>query len=146
MVNLLDLCKESVEIVPATMDGPDGDWVPVLMYEDRNGKVHLAAIPDLTPATVKGAATIIGDKLRAAEAVQASLVLPTWFSELADPEAPRVERILITHVDREETTCEAAKVIRSETEKPRLGRWDIYLRDIDVGAGVFVDAMRAAIG
>lgn len=145
MVNLLDLCKESAELVPNVMDGPDGDWTPVLMYEDGGGVFRTVGIPGMTPATVLNTAKTIERLLRDANAVQASLVLPTWFREL-DDESPKVERILVTHVDRTDTTCEAARVIRSETERPRLGRWDIYVRDADVGGGVFVDAMRAAIG
>lgn len=146
MVNLLELCKESAETVPAVMEGPNSDWTPVLMYEDGEGRFHTAAIPGMTSANVTMAAKTVERLLREAGAVQASLVLPTWFNEFDNPDAGRIERVLVTHVDRDDTTCEAARVIRSDTEKPRLGRWDIYLRDSDVGGGVFVDAMRAAIG
>lgn len=145
-VNLLEMCKESAEMVPNTMPGPDGNWMPVLLYEDGEGRYHTVGIPALAPDNLQHVADALCHMLKKAGAVQASLVLPTYFTNIREPGSKPVERVLVTYVDKIDTTCESAKVIRSANEKPRLGRWDIYVRDSDVGTGVFVDAMRAAIG
>jgi hypothetical protein len=144
MANLLDVIKQGAELAPAVMRGPDSDWTPVLMYEDRNGTVHPTAFPGMTPETLPEAAKKMENVMRKAGAVQAALVLPTYFTPFAGGD--KVERVLVTHVDRDGTRCEAAKVIRKGTFPPQLGRWDVYYQDSDVGPGVFVDAMRAAIG
>lgn len=144
MRNLLELCKESAELVPNVMKDAESEWTPVLMYEDGAGVYHTAGLMGMTPHNLPSTAQEVEDVLRSSRAKQAALLLPTWFR--TEPDGVPVERVLITFVDRVDTTCEAAKVIRSETEKPRLGRWDVYVRDSDVSRGLFVDAMRAAIG
>lgn len=143
MKDLLEACKDAVELIPTTMKGPDSDWSSVMMYEDGDGHVHVAAL-DITPENVTDMAALMKSTLKVRKATQAALVLPTYF-HTNDGYGP-VERVMITYVHREGTVCEAAKVLRSPTEKPRLGQWDVYMRDSDIGQGLFVDALRAAIG
>jgi hypothetical protein len=70
---------------------------------------------------------------------------PPWFTEITGLGVEKAERVLVTHVTRDHTHCEAALVLRSKTATPSLGPWDRVADDLEVGAGVFVDAMRAAI-
>jgi hypothetical protein len=143
--DLLRVIKEGAEKAPSVMPGPDSDWLPVLMYEDHAGLCHTAGVPGMTPETVAACAEVIKSVLLKANAVQAVLVLPTYFSEITGLGVTKAERILVTHVTRDHTHCEAALVLRSKTAPPKLGAWDRVADDMEVGAGVFVDAMRAAI-
>jgi hypothetical protein len=144
VIDLLRLIKHGAEMVPVTMTGPDADWVPVLLYE-AGGQLHTAAIPNITTDTLVNAAAAIKTILQEARAEQAALVVPTYWSEITGEGVARAERVLVTHVTKDHTHCEAALVIRSKTQTPKLGAWDRVADDLEVGAGVFVDAMRAAI-
>lgn len=148
MPDLMQMMKDAAEAVPAIMPGPDSDWIPALCYEDNGGLFHTQALQwrELLPDGVAAAVREVKSTLECAAATQAVLVLPTYFKRL-DQQSPKpIERVLLTHVTRDGVECEAARVLRSGGGVPRLGQWDVYAVDADVGPGVFVDAMREAIG
>jgi len=143
---LMDAIKSGAEGVPDVMEGPDSDWTPILMFKGGDGACRAVGFEGLQPERVDAAVQLVGKMLREASATAAALLLPTWITRFDDTGAGKAEYVLVTYVDRETTECEAAKVLRSEDDKPRLGRWDLYSSDSEVGRGAFVDAMRAAIG
>jgi hypothetical protein len=128
------------------MEGPASDWVPVLLYEDGDGRFHPAAIPGLTRDKIASAAEGVRDLLVKARAVQAVLTLNTVFTEMCSGGVAEAERVLLTYVTKDHTRIEAARVFRGRSVMPRLGPWDRVADDADVGSGPFVDAMREAIG
>jgi hypothetical protein len=146
MVDLLEMAKEAAEKIPAVMDGPTSDWVPVLLYEAGDGTFHPAAIPNLTREGIASAAEGVRQLLLSANAVQAVMTLNTMFTEMDMEGASQSERVLITYVTKGHARIEAALILRGRNVMPRLGPWDRVAEDADVGRGPFVDAMREAIG
>jgi hypothetical protein len=144
-MDLLELLKEGAEKVPLTMERPDADWIPVFMYEDGNGRFHTGALADMTRDSLAEHATGLRQVLTTAKAVQVALVLPVWITEISGSGVDRKERVMVIRVNKRSTRLEAAIVLRSNTAPPELGPWDRVADDSEVGAGVFVDAMRAAI-
>ena len=73
-----------------------------------------------------------------------ALGLPTWFTGMTARGGEMAER-LGHHDPRQHPCVEATSDLRSTTATPWLGPWDRVADDLEVGAGVSVDAMRAAI-
>jgi hypothetical protein len=66
------------------------------MYEDAPGVCRTAATPGITPDIVASAAPAAKRMLRQAAAVQAALVLHTWFTEITARGVEKAERVLVT--------------------------------------------------
>jgi hypothetical protein len=127
------------------MEGPESDWVPIFMYQDGHGTYRTGAIPEMTRENLAAGADGLGRLLAGAEAVQAALVLPVWLTQIQRSGVGRTERVMVTHVTRNHTRCEMATVIRSKTATPRLGSWHRVAGNVELGVGMFIDAMRTAI-
>jgi hypothetical protein len=157
MPSLLPTAKKGAEVVPLTMNGPHGEWVPTLMYETGEGehtiRVAVLELPMLADEHLASAMQSVLDILTDAKAVQAAFVCPMWMAPLdADKLATRArdrddkeEWVMVTYVNRDRTRIECAKVLRAPGEKPRLGPWDRVANDLDFGGG-FADVLRLAIG
>ena len=76
------------------MARPDGDWIPILMYELASGGIRRLAIPGMTPCTLGRPSRATKAVLPEAEAVQAALALPAWFTENDDVNLANNKRIL----------------------------------------------------
>lgn len=150
---LLTVAKRGAEAAPALMEDPQGEWLTVLLYEGADGVVHTAALmsESLTDDCVMETQRTMYQVLTANGAVQAALVAPVWVAPKTDDQvrardrSDRQERVMVIHVTRDATRTELAPVIRTESDKPRLGEWDAVYEGLAVGGG-FPDVMRQAIG
>lgn len=152
---LLTVAKHGAEVAPEVMAGPYGEWVTVLMYETAEGVIRTAGLsPELLrDENMMLAQEMIGNVLKGNAAVQAAFITPIWVASVEPGDEHKVrardhpnreERVMVTYVTQDSTRVETARVVRSDTEKPRLGSWDHVYEGLEVGGG-FADVMRAAI-
>lgn len=150
-IDLLDAAKHAAEQTPTVMRGSFEDWLTVLCYEDCNGQ--FAAIgfgpSELTDETLPQTLRRMFSILIEARAVQTAITTNVWIASGDKPgrardREDREEMVLITHVTRDQTRAELAKVIRHVGQKPQLGPWSRSAQGLELG-GSMIDILRLGI-
>lgn len=158
-----DLFEDTLENAARIPDGftsPDDDWAPFLFLEGgENTIVALGGYMDNDDNKDILCEVVLPMIIASAKATKAVLVVSVWSSatsskvlNLGEGYMPpstlsdREELVMVTEYTREGVTRIAqAPIIRSETEVPRLGEWEVR-DDVKPGSqGRFIEPIVAAL-
>lgn len=162
---MLDLFESAAHIASSIPDNvftsPDDDWLPVLMLEAQNGDTVTVPIHDFMDDEFKKdmlAEILMPAVIADVKATKAVMVFSAWTSKIAaesvrdgsgdylppSQQPDREEYVVIIEYTRDGVTRQAwGKIMRSETEIPRLGEWEEL--PVDRFEGRFVDPIVKAL-